>query len=313
MTTTFHFDRPWSRLTAVVRESHVPAFAAVAYYGKGAGRLLPLPKGSSLVVDASEHAVSSGQTSPKDLLAAHRRGVRIYSVRNLHAKVFVVGRRVFVGSTNASTHSKTGLVEAVLETSDRNAVASARDFVQKNCIEELGPKALTVLQKLYRDPLIPSGRRTRKRHVKGVAALHSRLRLAQLHVEEWTEAHQKAHDAGLSAAKRRRKKRGTEVDSYRLTGSRLPSLFDDVIQITDEGDGPPLVAPPGKVIYLRKHRSGSRPCAFVYLELPAGTRRTRLDAFAKRLGRGAKKLLAKDGIVRNADFASALRTTLRRG
>ncbi len=155
MTTTFHFDRPWSRLTAAVRESRVPASAAVAYYGKGAGQLLPLPKGSALVVDASEHAVASGQTSPKELLAAYRRGVRIYSVRNLHAKVFVVGRRVFVGSTNASTHSKTGLVEAVLETSDPGAVAAARGFVQKSCVEELGPRALTVLQKVYRDPLIP--------------------------------------------------------------------------------------------------------------------------------------------------------------
>lgn len=312
MTTTFHFVRPWSRLTAAVRESRVPTMAAVAYYGKGAGRLLPLSKRSTLLVDASEHAVASGQTSPKDLLVAHRRGVRIFSVRNLHAKVFVVGRRVFVGSTNASTHSKTGLVEAVLETSDPGAVAAARGFVQKNCVEELGPKALAVLQKLCRDPLMPGGERARRRHARTVAALHSPLRVAQLQVEEWTEAHQKTHDAGLSEAKHRRKRRGTDVDSYRLTGSRLPSLFDDVIQITDEGDGSPLVSPPGKVIYLRKHRAGTRPCTFVYLEVPAGTRRTRLDALAKRLGRRAKKLLAKDGLVRNADFAEAVRTAFRR-
>jgi len=312
MTTTFHSDRPWSHLTAAVRESRVPAFAAVAYYGKGAGRLLPLPNGSSLVVDASEHAVSSGQTSPKDLLAAYRKGIRIFSVRNLHAKVFVVGRRVFVGSTNASAHSKTGLVEAVLETSDPGAVAAARGFVQKNCVEELGPKALAVLQKLYRDPLIPGGRRAPKRRAKSVAALHSPLRLAHLHIENWTEAYQKTHDAGLVEAKSRRKKHGTEVDSYRLTGSRLPLLFDDVIQITDEGHGSPLVAPAGKVIYLRTHRAGTRPCTFVYLEVPSGTRRTRLDALARRLGRGAKKLLAKDGLVRNADFALALRMALQR-
>lgn len=311
MTTIFHFDRPWSRLTAVVRESRVPVHAAVAYYGKGAGRLLPLSKGSRLVVDASEHAVSSGQTSPKDLLAAHRKGVRVFSVRNLHAKVFVVGRRAFVGSTNASMHSKDGLVEAVLETSDSGAVSAAREFITDHCREELGPRALAVLQKLYREPLIPGGKRTPKRKEKGVAALHSPLRLAQLRLIELTEEDQKTQEAGLSEAMRRRKKRASTVESYRLVGSRLPALFDDVIQITDEGDGSPLVAPPGKVIYLRKHRAGSRPCTFVYLELPSKYRRVRQDALAKRLGRGWKKQLARDGLVRNAVAAASLRTALK--
>lgn len=311
MTTTFHFDRPWTHLTAAVRESRVPAFAAVAYYGKGAGRLLPLSKGSRLVVDASEHAVSSGQTSPKDLLAAHRKGVRIFSVRNLHAKVFVVGRRVFVGSTNASMHSKDGLVEAVLETSDSGAVSAAREFINDHCREELGPRALAVLQKLYREPLIPGGKKTPKRKAKSVAALHSPLRLAQLRIIELTEEDQKTHEAGLAEAKRRRKKRASAVESYRLVGSRLPALFDDVIQITDEGDGSPLVAPPGKVIHLRKHRAESRPGTFVYLEMPSTYRRVRLDALAKRLGRGWKKLLARDGLVRNAEAAASLRTALK--
>jgi hypothetical protein len=311
MTTIFHFDRPWSRLTAAVRESRVPVHAAVAYYGKGAGRLLPLSKGSRLVVDASEHAVASGQTSPKDLLAAHRKGVRVFSVRNLHAKVFVVGRRAFVGSTNASMHSKDGLVEAVLETSDSGAVSAAREFINDHCREELGPRALAVLQKLYREPLIPGGKKTPKRKAKSVAALHSPLRLAQLRIIELTEEDQKTHEAGLAEAKRRRKKRASAVESYRLVGSRLPALFDDVIQITDEGDGSPLVAPPGKVIHLRKHRAESRPGTFVYLEMPSTYRRVRLDALAKRLGRGWKKLLARDGLVRNAEAAASLRTALK--
>ncbi|MBP7675503.1 MAG: hypothetical protein KBB14_04200 [Thermoanaerobaculia bacterium] len=311
MTTTFLFDRPWTHLTAAVRESRVPVHAAVAYYGKGAGRLLPLSKGSRLVVDASEHAVSSGQTSPKDLLAAHRKGVRVFSVRNLHAKVFVVGRRAFVGSTNASMHSKDGLVEAILETSDAGAVSAAREFINDHCREELGPRALAVLQKLYREPLIPGGKRTPKRKARGVAALHSPLRLAQLRLIEWTEEDQKTHEAGLAEAKRRRKKRASTVESYRLVGSRLPALFDDVIQITDEGDGSPLVAPPGKVIHLRKHRAGSRPGTFVYLEMPSAYRRVRQDALAKRLGRGWKKLLARDGLVRNAEAAASLRSALK--
>jgi len=312
MTTTFLSDHPWSRLTSAVRSSRVPVLAAVAYYGKGAGRLLPLPKGSRLVVDASEHAVSSGQTSPKDLLAAYRKGVRIYSVQNLHAKVFVVGRRLFVGSTNASMRSKSGLVEAVLETTDPGAVEAARGFVRACCLEELRAKALAGLQKLYRDPVVPGGRRAPKGRRKASFAQTSPLRLAQLELEDWPEEIQETHAVGLAEAERRKKARGSEVESYRLVGNRIPALRDDVVQVTDEGKGAPFVHPPGKVIHLRRHRTGRRPCTFVYLELPAAYRRVRADALARRLGRGAKKLLSKDGLVRNGDFAAALRAALHR-
>ena len=40
---------------------------AVAYFGKGASRLLPLKRGSTLIVDMSRRAVGSGQTMPLTL------------------------------------------------------------------------------------------------------------------------------------------------------------------------------------------------------------------------------------------------------
>jgi predicted Fe-Mo cluster-binding NifX family protein len=51
-----------------------------------------------LVVNASVAAVTSGQTSPQALLALHRKGVRIYSNAQLHAKVYVFGSKAFIGS-----------------------------------------------------------------------------------------------------------------------------------------------------------------------------------------------------------------------
>ena len=41
------------------------------------------------VVDASEHAVKSGQTNPSELIAFLRSGVEVHSAENLHAKVYV--------------------------------------------------------------------------------------------------------------------------------------------------------------------------------------------------------------------------------
>jgi hypothetical protein len=64
---------------------------AVACFGKGAADLLRPPAGSQIVVDTSETAVKGGQTYPADLQRMYRRKVTIFSVRNLHARVFAFG------------------------------------------------------------------------------------------------------------------------------------------------------------------------------------------------------------------------------
>ena len=97
--------------------------------------MLPLPKGSKLVVDASKAAVGSGQTNPSELLILLKKGVEIYSYAGLHAKVFVIGSQLFIGSTNVSGRSQERLQEAAFHTRERAIVGEARDFVKSLCIE----------------------------------------------------------------------------------------------------------------------------------------------------------------------------------
>jgi hypothetical protein len=141
----------WPTLTAAVKTSPRPA-VAVAYFGQGAAKLLPLPHGSHIVVDASDGAVKSGQTCPAELIKLLKRGVRVYSRKNLHAKIFVLGTKLFVGSANVSQHSAHALREAMVVTTDRSAVAAARTFIRELCVQEIGPEMLSHLAKLYRPP-----------------------------------------------------------------------------------------------------------------------------------------------------------------
>src|SRR5262245_11427904 len=105
----------WTLLKAAAHKCRQPADVAVAYFSSGAAKLLPLPTGSRLVVDAGERAIRSGQTHPADLKALVKRGVRIFSVPSLHAKLFVFGARAFIGSANVSNHSAHTLIEAMVE------------------------------------------------------------------------------------------------------------------------------------------------------------------------------------------------------
>lgn len=75
MSTEFFTTEVWKRLKSAARDLTSPVYVAVAYFAQDAAKLLPLPAGSRLVVDASEHAVRSGQTCPADLLVLLNRGL----------------------------------------------------------------------------------------------------------------------------------------------------------------------------------------------------------------------------------------------
>ena len=150
MSTEFLGTNIWSRLTAEAKQFNGKSFVAVAYFGTGAAKRLPLKKGSILVVDASDKAVKSGQTNPAELIKLRKLGVRIFSMSNLHAKVFVFGGVAFVGSTNVSENSEDVYSEASIRSSQTSVVSSARQFVRTLAVNEIGPQKLEALLAAYK-------------------------------------------------------------------------------------------------------------------------------------------------------------------
>ena len=104
---------PWKQITAeLARQGRRPAKAIVGYVGNDAPSMMPLRDGDVLVCDASELSIRQGLTSAKALAVYARRRVVIFSVEGLHAKAIVMSRSAWVGSANASKHSRDELVEA---------------------------------------------------------------------------------------------------------------------------------------------------------------------------------------------------------
>src|SRR4051812_24539618 len=83
--------------------------AAIAYV---TANLIRFKKGDLLIVDASEHAIRFGETNAKLLQKLDKKGVKIYSCEDLHAKVMLFGDVAVVGTGNMSKSSETSLVEA---------------------------------------------------------------------------------------------------------------------------------------------------------------------------------------------------------
>lgn len=127
MGTTFHAPYPWNDISPLANGRR--AVVAVPYIGKGGARQLNIAKGSLLVTCFTPLAVKAGQVDPREIIAFIRRGVKVHSHAELHAKVYVIGRTAFVGSANLSSRSSR-IPEACIKTSDPKIVASARTFVE---------------------------------------------------------------------------------------------------------------------------------------------------------------------------------------
>lgn len=306
MSTSLVTNGVWERIQSTAAATRRPALVAVAYLSKGASNLLPLVENSRLVVDASEAAVKAGQTHPADLLKLAKRGVRVYSVNNLHAKLFVFGSRAFIGSANASNRSANGLLEAVVETTDKKTVKAAREFVHSLCQRELGPEMLKKLQKLWRPPKFPENvtkRARRKKAGKPKADLPS-IHLVQLEMRDPPAGSEQVEQRARRAAEKKHTRKRTHfVDEFHVSGNSFHK-GDCVMQLVDEGDGPELVVPPGEVLETRTWSNGRQSRTFVFLEVPK-RRRVRMNKFAKRIGRGAKKRLSRQGNV-SKEFAQRI-------
>lgn len=297
----------WPSLTRAIRTSKRPCQVAVAYLGQGAAQMLPLPKGSRLVVDASDRTVKLGLTCPAELLKLHKKGVEVFSVMNLHAKVYVAGKNAFIGSANASQHSAGTLIETLLHTTEPQAVKQARQFVEDLCLQSLGPEQLKALVKIYRPPHLPGGKRG-KRIVpkKTVKPELAEVYLAQLKERKTlTKEQEKERQAGLKEARRARQHRASthELDDFSWEGRCDFRPGHEIIQVFKERGGKTWVYPPAHVLKVRRHPQ--QKLSFVYVEYPNCHRKS-IEVLAAKLGRGALTKLRRNGRAKDRTFVHAL-------
>ena len=201
MATKLITENIWRDLTAAVKKSRTKSFVAVAYFAKGAANMLPVKKGSILVVDASEKTVKCGLTKPAELINLYKKGVRIFSYENLHAKLFIVNNALFIGSTNVSGNSSDRLKEVLLKSTDKKAIADAKFFIESLCSVELGSELLAKLDKMYRPPKMTGVKGKKSTKAKPRQINGSDFHITKLRLTDWDDYESEQADIGEQDAK----------------------------------------------------------------------------------------------------------------
>ncbi|MBL7940348.1 MAG: phospholipase D family protein [Flavobacteriales bacterium] len=274
----------WRELTTAIKRSRGMADVAVAYFGADGAGLLPLRKGSRLVVDASLDAVKSGQTHPGALLKLYRQGVAIFNKPGLHAKVFIVGKKAYVGSANASRHSAHTLIEAAMVSDNAKTVRQVRAFIDELALHELGEEQLKGLIKIYRPPKNMVG----ERQARASATKGPRVWITRITIGDLPEAFEDIHEEeGRVARKLMEHPRRHVQDDFWWAGDCPYAKGDIVVQVVRERGVPNRVRPPGTVLHMVTHVQNGQRKTFVYLEMP--NKRQKLETvFAKQIGAGAR-------------------------
>ena len=285
MSSRFLTDIAWKRITKLARQTST-AKVAVAYFSKGASRLLPLKSGSVLVVNLSEAAVRSGQTCPKEVIKLLRKGVEVHSCSNLHAKVFAFGRRAIIGSMNVSRRSEQALIEAAVETTDSGTVRSCQQFIDSLRGEHVDLEYARRLDKIYNPPKFVGGNRT-------TTPRHPPFWTVPLELIDWEAEDDAVFEKNEDVAKRKLKGRELfQLESYVWTGSgfRRPLRVGElVLQVTKEAPRKTLLSPAARVILIRRYKADGEDRMMVFLRTPK-VRRKNLRDVKKRIGEAGKLL-----------------------
>ena len=121
----------WSAIQGDLKGKRPPVTAVVSFIGKDADTLMPLRKGDRLVCNADDLTIKRGLTNPDALKRFHSKGIEVYSVVGLHAKVISGSDFAWVGSANASS---SGYLEATVRlgpTADRKIRSWAKEMSQQ--------------------------------------------------------------------------------------------------------------------------------------------------------------------------------------
>jgi hypothetical protein len=291
VTTFLTNETLWQTIAARIKTaSHVDA--AIAYFGQGGAKLLPLRTGDRLVLDMSPATVRAGGTDPREVEKLIQRGVRAFTRRNLHAKIIVADKSVISGSANVSRHSQQVLDEAAILTTDPSAVRRAREFIDRICTEPVRPEYLEKCKSIYRPPRL-NGQRVGSKD-RQQRATHAKLWLVNLKEASVPEMEVERYEQGEAKAEKLVKDLGrSTTDSFHWPFR--PKMASDldfgdwIIEILTYKDKTILVYPPGQLLfvdhYVRDPKTGKERWVF-HLEVP---RRGETMTW-KQFGRATKSL-----------------------
>lgn len=254
----------WQNIQQALKTGH-PARIAVPFIGMGVSKWLKPSAGSWVLTRCDLKSARAGQVSGKDLLAWHKRGVRIFTLQSLHAKVFAFSGAALIGSSNASETSRDRLLEAGVWATDKAMTAAAWQFVETHCLEEVDEHFLGELAEAYRPPTTyplqgeprPGQKATDKPKAGEREQDEAPLHLLRLFTATYSAAQELASEKAEAEGRARVDESvRAEISTFAWPGATCKFQVGDLVlaSVTDRKTAETAVQPWARVVATRKVR-----------------------------------------------------------
>jgi len=278
MKTSILTEKIWQTITSDVENNPSNCMVAVAFFSTGASDLLPLTKGSILVVNASERIVESGQTNPSELIKLLNKGVIIYTYDNLHSKMYVVGSNFYIGSSNASNNSANVLKEAILVTNEKITLNQGKKAIKELCINSLGIERLKQLKEIYNTPKFIGGFPAKKEINESQNSDIFVYKIVK--GKGYPIGHEQTLKNGIQKATEKITDRNNFIEHFGMRKKMPFKVGQIVVRIIKDKDGIIVVRPPSTVIEID---NWSKNHSIIYVESPDKEEK-KLTTIEKKLG-----------------------------
>ena len=304
MYTRLFIEDAWERLKQLSRnKNRGKLLAAVPFIDAGASLRMRFVKGDTIVLRFDEAAVRAGLVDPKEITNFLLKGVEVFSVRNLHAKVFVIGKTAIVGSMNISANSESQLIEAICESNEPSFVKSCSDFIKGLRSDEITPDFSKRLESLYKSKRTSGtkvGKQPRKRRVTSDLAM---VRLDDVFFDSQDEDIERA--GKVNARKMLKDTQKYVVECFRWQGI-IPNYFKPgirlVLNMRSTGNSR-IVSSPARILHIRKYRTKNGNIRnMVFLERRKSSEDISLAQLTKLIP-SAASLKNKSGKITDAQLA----------
>jgi hypothetical protein len=296
----------WRVLRSIGRNRRrPPLYAAVSFLGNGGGKLLSLRRGDVLIVALTLANSRNGSVCPAEIERLQKAGVRVFLAPDLHAKVFLCGRKTIVSSTNLSQTSFALLDEAAILTNEPRIAKHVRSWFTRRTLEPVTPEWLAVCAKAYRPPRSGIFRTLgTKRRTTSQAVWLLGLEL----LEEYPKDELEAYKSGRSLARRRLSNaKAFTLDEIRWSGKEC-DLFqrgDTIIQ-TIKTSRSHFAEEMARLIDLTRTKTKrGKPVAYLWLESPKRPKRVSWRDFKRECASFGLKLGSRVTIRQLSDSAQA--------
>lgn len=282
----------WQSISNKVRKEK-RRHAALAYISTD--EYVRFGKGDILVCDASDQAISTGETSAAVLQEFFKKGALLYSCRNLHAKVLVFGKNVLIGSCNLSISSATTLREVALLSSRSSIRSQAAAFIHM-IKEESEPVDQVFLERIRKIKVIRRGPANPPRRPR-TPIFGNRtwvIRTYEINPESYKDE-EKWVEKAEKEVKRQLSEPESEVGWIRWTGRghfrELAKRGDTVIDMRSAERGKRvIVSAPTPILKRQDHGKWSR----FYYEIPQEKQEMSWTEFQRNLTRLGIKSIKKN-------------------